>query len=239
MVAPALRAGPLVTVVAMIRPPSTEYDLCERVRQMAGRTLGSLAREYGAIVPEDLRRSKGWAGTLVEAALGGTAGSKAEPDFQRIGVELKTVPVDEDGRPREATYVCTAPLDAAAAVPWEESWVRGKLAAVLWLPIIGEADCPIGERRVGVGLLWRPTTADDQRLRADWEVLRERLATGDRHGLDSRVGEVLQVRPKAADGASTTWALDADGAWVRTTPLGFYLRPAFTGEILERRPRSF
>ena len=53
-----------------------------------------------------------------------------EPDFQHIGVELKTLPVDQNFRPKESTYVCTVPLIRNAGAIWETSTVKLKLSRV-------------------------------------------------------------------------------------------------------------
>src|SRR5262245_63735628 len=80
-------------------------------------------------------RAKGWAGGLIEAALGASASSRSEPDFQLIGVELKTIPVDRAGVPTESTYVCTVPLAGTDDPRWEASKVHLKLRRVLWMPL--------------------------------------------------------------------------------------------------------
>lgn len=61
--------------------PQTEQALLERAQQIAGLTLGELAAELHHPVPPNLKRDKGWVGTLIEIALGANAGSKAEQDF--------------------------------------------------------------------------------------------------------------------------------------------------------------
>jgi DNA mismatch repair protein MutH len=193
--------------------------------------LSEIAQQHYVARPADPRRAKGWAGRLLEIALGATAGSRAEPDFPQLGVEMKTVPVDARGRPTESTYVCVAPLDPAALGTWETSWVRHKLARVLWIPI---AAGPDGEKVVGSPVIWSPTPEDEATIRADWEEIAAKVALGELWALDGRVGQVLQVRPKAADGSELTWTMDDDGDWVRDTPRGFYLRPAFTGVIFAR-----
>ena len=76
------------------KPPQTEAELLERAHALAGWTLGELGKRVGVDVPESAARAKGLAGTLIETILGATAASRAEPDFQEIGVELKTIPVD-------------------------------------------------------------------------------------------------------------------------------------------------
>lgn len=216
---------------AFAAPPRTEHELFARAEALSGETLVEVARRHHVAVPSDPRRSKGWGGRLLEIALGATASSRAEPDFPHLGVEMKSVPVDVRGRPAESTYVCTAPLDPGALGTWATSWVRHKLARVLWVPLV-----PQGEDRViGCPVLWSPSPEEEAQLRADWEEIAAKVALGELWALDGRVGQVLQVRPKGADGSETVWAMDDDGDWVRDTPRGFYLRPAFTGVIFARQ----
>jgi DNA mismatch repair protein MutH len=212
-------------------PPRDEAELARRVDDLAGRTLREVAEAARLRVPTGPgAATKGWAGQLLEVVLGATAGSRAEPDFPGLGIELKTVPVDERGRPRESTFVCVAPLDAAQLGAWEESWVRRKLSRVLWVPLV-VAD-PLPDTLIGGGRLWSPTPEDDAQLRADFDELRSLLAEGALARLDARVGTALQLRPKAADNTPTAWAQDEDGDWVRTVPRGFYLRTSFTSRML-------
>jgi len=217
--------------------PASVDELLERARSLAGRPLGWVAERLSVPVPVDLRRSKGWVGQLLERYLGASAGSRPEPDFPHLGIELKSVPVDRSGRPRESTYVCTAPLDGSLAGTWQDSWVRRKLRCVLWLPVVGEAPVAIAERLVGGALLWSPSPEDEAQLRDDWQELAELIQTGDLRRLDAHTGEVLQLRPKAASSKALTWMLDADANWIQVNPRGFYLRRSFTTHLLARHLR--
>lgn len=187
--------------------------------------------------PADLRRDKGWIGQLLEHVLGATAASRAEPDFAHLGVELKTLPVLPDGRPRESTFVCTAPLDGRLEPDWASSWVRRKLQAVLWIPILTPPHTPPGDRRVGSPFLWRPNPEEDALLAQDWTSITDHIALGHLDQLHAGHGVALQLRPKAADRRQTTWTRDEHGEPVRDNPRGFYLRPTFTRGLLERHLR--
>ena len=217
-----------------VSPPESEAVLLARAEALAGRSLAWLAGQHRVPVPDDLQRDKGWIGNLVEAALGATAGSRAEPDFPHLGVELKTLPVNARGRPRESTYVCTAPLDGSLAHSWEESWVCHKLSRVLWVPIVGTSEVAVGDRIIGASVLWSPSEAEAALLRADWESLTEAIGLGETWQLEGRKGVALQLRPKAAHAREMTWVLDDEGEWAQVNPRGFYLRPSFTRSVLER-----
>ena len=161
-----------------VPPPRSEAELLDRADAVAGRTLGDVASQFGLPVPATIRRGKGWTGTVIEHALGASAGSLPEPDFRLISVELKTIPVGANHRPLESTYVCTVPLAGDAAPGWRDSNVRRKLARVLWMPFEGDRAIPLSERRIGSALLWSPSPGEDHALASDWETLMDRVVLG-------------------------------------------------------------
>ncbi len=205
-----------------------------RARDVAGRTLGELGARVAIDVPDEPARGKGVAGQILEKVLGASAGSRAEPDFVALGIELKTIPLDATGKPKESTFVCSISLASMADTDWEGSTVLKKLSKVLFVPVEAASETPLCGRRVGRAYLWTPN-ADEQRLmRADWERLAEMIAAGDVEQITGHLGEVLQVRPKAPHGRSRRRAPDEEGAVQWTMPRGFYLRPRFTGAVLAR-----
>jgi len=215
-------------------PPRDEAELLERAAELAGSCLADLAARYGVPVPPDLRRAKGFVGSLIERALGATAGSRALPDFPDLHVELKTLPVDRSGAPVESTFVCTIPLTEIGEVEWVDSRVRRKLSKVLWVPVEGERHIPVGTRRIGQALLYVLTPEDEAVLRADWEELAGVIGRGDVEDLTGHLGKFLQIRPKAAHSRARRLGFDADGAPFAALPRGFYLRPSFTRSLLQR-----
>jgi DNA mismatch repair protein MutH len=215
-------------------PPQNEEELLARTRAIAGLRLGAIAEGCAALVPQDLRRQKGWVGQLLELALGADARSLAEPDFRAIGVEMKTLPLDSRGRPRESTYVCTVPLEEGLEPNWESTWIRRKLSRVLWLPVEADPQIPLAERRVGSAIIWSPSDEEEALLRQDWEELSEMICMGELEQISARLGTVLQIRPKAANSRVRCRSVGAAGEAIVTNPRGYYLRPDFTRRILER-----
>jgi DNA mismatch repair protein MutH len=206
----------------------------QRAWHLSGLTLGELGAQVGIQVSVEAVRAKGTAGRILEKALGATAASRAEPDFVEIGVELKTIPMDRMGRPKESTFVCSIALSAMADTDWEQSTVLKKLSRVLFVPVEAASETPLRDRRVGRAYLWTPSPDEQRLLRDDWEQLAEMIARGDVAQVTGHLGKVLQVRPKAASGRSRRRAPDEEGAVQWTMPRGFYLRPAFTAAILAR-----
>lgn len=187
------------------------------------------------VVPENTTRSKGWTGQLLERVLGATAGSKPVPDFEAIGVEMKSLPVDRTGMPLESTYICKVAHMETGATPWRESWACHKLARVLWVPVLGERQIPISERIIGTPFLWTPSQREESILEADWKLLQEWILQGGIGEITGTMGAALHIRPKAGSSAEKKWMLGEDGEWIKETPRGYYLRTSFTHRVLASR----
>jgi len=224
----------MLSIQPFTSPPDSESALLNQAQSIAGYTLGELAAQAGMTIPSNLKRDKGWVGGLLELWLGASAGSKPEQDFATLGIELKTIPVDALGRPLETTFVCVAPLTGNSGVTWETSHVKHKLKRVLWIPVEGERQIPLAERHVGSPLLWSPDAEEEEQLRQDFEELMDLIVLGHVERITARHGEVLQLRPKAANSRALTEAIGIDGAPILTLPRGFYLKKNFTAALLAR-----
>jgi DNA mismatch repair protein MutH len=214
------------------RDPDTRAELLARARLLSGQTLGAVAERLGLPVPADLRRHKGFAGQLVERALGASSASRAGPDFPELGVELKTLPVNDAGQPLESTFVCTLPLARVGDLEWDASPVQRKLASVLWVPIQGQRELAPGTRLIGEPLLWSPTPEQEADLRFDWEELSGLIGRGRIDEIRGHLGRCLQVRPKAAHGRVRRGAYRPGEGRIDELPRGFYLRATFTARIV-------
>ena len=213
----------------MPSPPRDEAELVARARALLGCRIDALASDWGVRVDGAPVRAKGKVGELVERALGATGGAAATWDFPSLRVELKTIPIDSRGAARESTFVCAISLLDAERAEWETSWVRAKLARVLWLPVGSDAD---GSRRIGGARMWSPSREQERVLKDDFDEILGRIGAVGVEGLSGHVGRWLQLRPKAAHGGVRTRAPGADGGLIETVPRGFYLRARFTTAIL-------
>ncbi|MDZ4694284.1 MAG: MutH/Sau3AI family endonuclease [Deltaproteobacteria bacterium] len=214
--------------------------LLEHATALVGARLADIADGLGLPVPAGGLRSKGWSGQIIERELGTTEesghGSARGPDFPELGIELKTVPVDQDGSPLESTAVCMIDPVVIAGESWESSTVRKKLQRILFvaLEVPEVKGVPsVGDRTVTQVCLWSPSREEVGRLQADFEhIVRDYFRVGRGAELTGHVGAVLQVRPKAQNNRDMRAAYNAVGQRVALGKMGFYLRPAFVGAIL-------
>jgi DNA mismatch repair protein MutH len=214
--------------------PKNETELLQRAQILAGSALGELAFQHNIDIPIDSLYGKGWSGLLMELLLGATAGSLAEPDFQHLGIELKTIPINESGKPLESTYVSIVPLTRFIGLQWEDSEIYAKLKRILWVPLAAGKNIPLAERRIGMPFLWSPDILQLTQLKQDWQELMDKVALGELEKISSHMGKYLQIRPKAANASSRCWGFDEEGKRVLVLPRGFYLRTSFTQMILKQ-----
>jgi DNA mismatch repair protein MutH len=210
--------------------------LLAHARALVGVELSELADTLGLPVPVGNVRTKGWSGQVIEQELGAAVGGARGPDFAELGVELKTVPVDENLVPLESTAVCQIDPVAIAAESWDTSYAREKLTSVLFVALAVPPDArSVGDRRVAAVRLWSPDADEARALREDFELLvRGYYRQGRAAEITGHLGTVLQVRPKGRDADDLRDGYDAAGRPARIGKQGFYLRPAFVARILRR-----
>ena len=215
-----------------ILPPNTVAELIQRAENLAGKTIGQIAAQLKVEVPENLKTKKGWQGQFIENCLGADSGNLSQPDFNHLGIELKTLPIDLRGRVEESTYVCVLNLSDHQLLSWENSAVYKKLNKVLWVPIARQVNKSVIHSMVAAPFFWSPSQHEASLLKKDWEHVMELVSFGMVDKLNAKQGEVLQVRPKAAHSRITTKAIGARGETIETLPRGFYLRAKFTQRLL-------
>ena len=218
-------------------PPLSEEHLTQKAQTLAGMTLGEISSAYGISIPDNLSRNKGWTGLLLEHVLGASAGSRPEPDFPELGIELKSLPINSQGKPLETTFVSVAPLTGLVGVTWLTSYVRKKLSKVLWVPILSDKNIPLKDRTVGTPFIWSPSPQEEHLLAMDWQELTDMIVLGDVENIQGKHGQVLQLRPKAANSKAKTQAFNKEGKPFMTLPRGFYLKIPFTQRLLHKHLR--
>ena len=214
-----------------VSPPSSIRELQARLKKLEGYTIAKLYHELN--IPTSAWLKKGIFGQAIELFLGADAFNEACPDFKALGIELKSLPLDAGGVPKESTFVTSINFKAIKQETWQTSTVYKKLSHVLWLPFEASPNIPFSLRRVARGFFWQPTQQDEAIIAKDWQELTELVVLGKLNEISAKLGEVLQIRPKAANGKSLCAGVDDRGQVIQTLPRGFYLRRSFTARLLK------
>ncbi len=216
-----------------LREPRTVKELLNRASALYGKTIGEVAISLNLSVPIDQTKNKGFVGEMIELCLGASAKNLPLPDFKKLGIELKTIPIGENQSPTESTHVCSAVLKPSTRELWTNSRVFKKLKKVLWVPIQSDKTIKLENRIIGGGFLWSPSPEQEIVLRHDWEEHMELIALGKFSELNGERGEYLQIRPKARNSNATASATSESGEQGWALPRGFYLRASFTSQIIQ------
>ena len=86
--------------------PKTVAELMHRAQQIEGLTIRELANILKIELPFSLKYAKGFMGQLIEVALGASAEANPIQDFPNLKIELKTIPINYDGKATQTTHVC-------------------------------------------------------------------------------------------------------------------------------------
>ncbi|NQY42699.1 MAG: DNA mismatch repair endonuclease MutH [Legionellales bacterium] len=218
--------------MSKVIPPDSISSLENKCNIIAGKTIGQLAKEHSSLVPKDLKHYKGWVGQLLEDVLGAYSGSKPVPDFEHLGIELKTIPISNKLKPLESTYICTINMQNIERESWDNSLVKKKISHILWVPIISTFE-NISERIIAAPIFWKPSITELATIERDWHELMEYFSLGNIEEIHGRLGTFLQVRPKASNSKSRRKAINHVGEMYDTLPRGFYFRASFTETILK------
>lgn len=213
-------------------PLMNESDLLNRCRLIEGLSLAQLAARLSTSIPLTANARKGWAGQAIEYALGATAGNRALPDFDELGIELKTLPLNHLRKPSESTFVTSVSLLTIHTEQWQTSQCYSKLKRVLWIPVEADKSIPFQHRRIGRGILWSPTAAQEKIFEQDWLELTWMMCSGRLAEIHAGIGQYLQIRPKGANKKALCSGFDENGNKIQTLPRGFYLRSSFTATLL-------
>ena len=85
--------------------------------------------------------------------------------------------------------------------------------------------------------MWSPSPSENDLLKADWQELTDMIVLGRVEEINAKQGEILQLRPKAANSQAKTQAYDHQGNTFLALPRGFYLKTAFTHYLLQSHLR--
>lgn len=214
-------------------PPKDFETLIERLNNIVGKKLDELSKQACVNLPNDPVHAKGFVGELVELLLGASAESLPIPDFPELGLELKTLPLDENFKPLESTFICYAPLTDVRNVRFEETALYKKITRMLFVFTIAPRDLPMNERTIAGYSFWNPNAEQLATIKNDYNELMELVSLGRINEINAKLGTIIQMRPKAANGKVLTDCIGPDGTIIKTRPRGFYMRRIFTTELIK------
>ena len=168
-----------------------EADVLVMLRSRVGATLDTLGGAPGA--------GKAAGARSVRRLLGLPATGRSG-EFERYGIEVKTVPVKPNGRLAEAMSFPSFVHEELAYESWEDSDLLGRLNRLLIVPLHRARDTSLAGTTLGRAFFWSPPEADLVGIRREWESVRDLIAAGQANSLpNASETQYIHVRPKGRD----------------------------------------
>jgi DNA mismatch repair endonuclease MutH len=173
--------------------PATAFEarILALLRPHIGKSLDALGVNVGGGKAAVARSVRGLLGQRA-------SGRKGE--FERFGIEIKTVPVKASGQLAEAMSFPSFVHEELALESWEDSDLLGRLTRLLIVPVHRVSGTSPGGMRLGRPFFWNPPESDLVGIRREWETYRDLVASGSAAALPkASETQFIHVRPKAKD----------------------------------------
>jgi len=212
---------------------SQEETLLINALGLNGYSIEELANSVSWPLPQNLNYNKGFIGTLIEFILGSDINNKIGPDFPKLNIELKTIPICCKGYPLENTFICYVPLFKNVGLTWKESYFFRKIKKILWIPIKGNRSNSFFKKTIGNAFIWTPNKSESYLLKQDWEDFMDLIISGKIENIRSQHGFILQIKKKCKKNILTK-CVDQIGRISLTSPRAFYFKKNFTLQLLKK-----
>jgi DNA mismatch repair protein MutH len=211
-------------------PTDLERALVDRFHPFIGKTVNEGAIMLG-LAPSD---AKSYAAAVARRIFGAKGFKTRIREFDEMGITPRITRVDADLMPYEATSFPAFRYRALIEEDWDDSDLLARIEYMLFVPVHGRRkDTSQGDCTFGQPVFWRPSTADLDLIRREWELYRLEVERGLAKQLTPASDTVaIHVRPHARDSRDTD---DAPGVG-RVVKKSFWLNRAYVRSILSRHP---
>jgi len=172
-------------------------------RKLVGKTISDILSESG-FKGEISIQNKGIIGTVIEEHwFGIKLNSSPKPDFQKVGVELKIIPLIKRKKGlavKERTKVCSINYTKLVSENWQDSHAKEKLNKVLFIYYLYDKD-NISNSEIKKIDLWELNHGNNELIiKNDWINIQRKVVDGLAHELSESDSKVLAASRSGSGG---------------------------------------
>ena len=146
-----------------------ESILVERFRPFVGKSVDEVGERLGA----KKSGAKSYAAAVARLIFGARSFKAEIKQFAEMGLTPRTTRVSSKLFPYEATSFPAFSYKGLLEEAWEDSDLLAQVEYMLFLPVVGERkQTPQGECIFESPRFWRPSAADIELMRREWEIFR-------------------------------------------------------------------
>lgn len=203
-----------------------EVHLLDRVSPFVGRTIENVGAELN-VPPSD---AKSHSASVVRRIFGAKGFRTKIIEFEEMGLTPRITRVRDDLTPYEALSFPAFRYHSLLEETWQDSDLLARIEYMLFVPVHGQTrGTPQKDCTLGMPVFWRPSAAELDLIRREWEIFRLDIREGraDRLSGASQT-QAIHVRPHSRDARDTD---DAPGLGP-VIKKSFWLNKPFVRDIL-------
>lgn len=191
---------------------TTKYDdsnvgsILRHAKQLEGHSLSEYLESVGQLgsYKSTVKRGRGQLGNEVEEYFFGyKPNGNPEPDFIKVGLELKVTPLRLDNKnhllPKERLVLSKINYMNVVREDWSNNSLLKKLRFLLLMFYIHEKDAPSIDLLFELVSTWSPSDADLKIIEQDWNTIVNKVRLGKAHEISEGDTLYLGACTKAAD----------------------------------------
>ena len=217
---------PALQAIEVGNPSRFEENLLSRFRPFVGRTVDEVAKQLG--MPRSAAKS--YAASVARRIFGASSSKGEIRQFAEMGLTPRVTRIDDELTPYEATSFPSFRYRDVIAETWEDSDLLARVEYMLFLPVHGRRkNTEQGDCKFHLPRFWRPSAADLELIRREWELYRIEIERGMADRLTPASETVaIHVRPHGRNAQDTD---DAPGIGPLVKK-SFWLNRPFVAQIL-------
>ena len=162
-----------------------EEELMAYARRLEGLKFSQISSLIAELDVKERRHTKGFIGKIIETDYFGIPSNSSDaPDFENLGIELKVSPLRF--LPRADLYTTKERnvlkmvdyTEIAENDRWEHTNIKKKLNRILFVLYVHDKEIEAWEWKVCKVFLWSPSQLENQRIQADYELMRSKVLSG-------------------------------------------------------------
>lgn len=161
------------------------------------------------------------------------ANTLKEPDFRKVGVELKSTPMKRNANgklvAKERLVLSKINFTELVEESWESSSLLEKTASMLIVAYLYEREKNPVDYRILLTKLWGLPDGDIKQFQLDWELIRQKVADGKAHEISGRDTIYLEACTKSANGKVVTSQPFSD---TKAKPRAWALKASYMTTVL-------
>jgi DNA mismatch repair endonuclease MutH len=218
---------------------SSEKSIVSYAQGLAGKTIEDIISLTEEKVDVNIN-NKGMIGQLIEEYwFGQKPNSSPLPDFEKVGIELKVIPLVQQTKKiavKERTKICSIDYKKLINESWEKSHAKLKLNKILFIYYLYEPKNLLQSRVIKIDLWELKEGTNEIIIRQDWLGVKQNIVDGYAHLLSESQSKVLAAS-RAGSGGKDKYGADKDLVMQpnkihkeKALKRAFSLKPSFTNQ---------